>query len=344
MNFIIQAPNQTIFEQLKHKIDFKTKPLGALGRLEELALQLGLIQQSTTPALNNPHILVFAADHGLAAEGISAYPQEVTWQMVVNFLNEGAAINVFCNQNKIQLQVIDAGVNHHFEENNRLLNRKIGLGTANSLKEPAMTQLQVETALQQGALIVQNAFNNGCNTIGFGEMGIGNTSAAAMLMSVLLDLPISECVGRGTGLTDEGLIQKQQILERVLEKHKNNIQSPIDALQYIGGFEIAMITGAILKAAELKMIILVDGFIASAAYLVAYKLYSECKHYAIFCHQSNEHGHSLLLQHLQAAPLLNLGMRLGEGTGCAIAYPIIESAVSFLNKMASFESAGVSNN
>ncbi len=331
-----------IKEQLQHKIDFKTKPLGALGILEKIALQIGTIQNTLTPTLTKPTIIIFAADHGIAHEGVSAYPQEVTFQMVMNFLQSGAAINVFAAQNGIDLKVVDAGVNFDFPANEKLIDLKIAKGTKNFLAEKAMSETQIMECIIAPHYTVKKLHEEGCNIIGFGEMGIGNTSAATMLMSNFCNLPIEQCVGRGTGLNDEQLNKKIEILKAAKEFH-GEITDPMQALQAFGGFEIAQMCYAMQKAYDYKMIILVDGFIASAAFLVAYKINPDILKNAIFCHLSDEHGHKNLLNYLGVEPLLKLGMRLGEGTGCAVAYPIIKSAVEFLNGMASFESAGVSN-
>jgi nicotinate-nucleotide--dimethylbenzimidazole phosphoribosyltransferase len=331
-----------IEKEIQHKIDFKTKPLGALGKLEAIALQIGSIQNSLSPKLNKPTIVVFAGDHGVAREGVSAYPQEVTFQMVMNFLQGGAAINVFCKQNSITLKVVDAGVNFEFEKNQNLINAKIGLGTKSFLTEKAMTATEQQLCFEKGAEIVNEIFENSTNIIGFGEMGIGNTSAATLIMAAICQLPIESCVGRGTGLNDEKLKSKIDILQKAQNFH-GNLSNPLAILHTFGGFEIAQMVGAMLTAYEKNMIILVDGFIATSAFLVAFEINSKIKENAIFCHLSDEFGHRNMLNFIKVEPILNLNMRLGEGTGCAIAYPIIESSLAFLNEMASFEAAGVSN-
>ena len=331
----------TFDEQIQHAIDTKTKPLGALGKLETIAFQVAKIQQTLTPALVNPSILTFAGDHGAANAGVSAYPQEVTFQMVMNFLQGGAAINVFCQQNDIALQVVDAGVNFDFEDAPGLINAKIANGTANYLEEPAMSKVQLDACLQKAADIVTEVASSGCNVIGFGEMGIGNTASASLIMSAICKLPIERCVGRGTGLDDAGLDRKLGLLVEAQAKH-GEMSDPKQILQTFGGFEVAQICGAMLAAKQHNMVIMVDGFIATGAYLVAQAINPAISENAIFCHTSNELGHQLMLDYLKAEPLVNLGMRLGEGTGCAVAYPLIKSAVAFLNGMASFESAGVS--
>jgi nicotinate-nucleotide--dimethylbenzimidazole phosphoribosyltransferase len=328
-------------EEIQHKIDVKTKPLGALGKLEALALQIGLIQSTATPELHLPHLLVFAADHGIANSGVSAFPQEVTWQMVQNFLNGGAAINVFCNQHQIQLYVIDAGVNYTFESpHRRFIDAKIGRGTHNFLHQPAMSLAQVHQCIQKGNEVIELIYQQGCNIVGFGEMGIANTSSASLITSLICERPIAACTGKGTGLDDDGLHRKIIILEKALEQ-LGKVSNSLDILATFGGFEIAQMTGAMLAAAQKRMVLLIDGFICTAAFLVAHSINPLIKEYAVFCHQSQERGHQVQLAYLQAEPLLHLNLRLGEGTGAALAYPLIQSAVGFLREMASFESAGV---
>ena len=331
-----------MIEQIKHKIDFKTKPIGSLGKLEEIATQICLIQQTLSPQLIKPTMLVFAADHGIAKDGVSAFPAEVTPQMVLNFLNEGAAINVFCKQHTIELKVIDAGVNFDFESHSKLIDAKIAKGTHSFLNADAMTAEELAQCFEHASKIVQTIADNKCNIIAFGEMGIGNTSSASMLMSALCNIPVEDCVGRGTGLTDEQLANKINILKQAQQNHTKP-NNAMEALQFFGGFEIAQICAAMLEAYKNNMIILVDGFIATAAFICAHNINASIKDNAIFCHQSDEQGHKKMLDFLQVTPILNLGMRLGEGTGCAIAYPIIQSAVHFINDMASFETANVSN-
>ncbi|MCO5230010.1 MAG: nicotinate-nucleotide--dimethylbenzimidazole phosphoribosyltransferase [Chitinophagales bacterium] len=331
-----------IKKTLQQKIDSKTKPIGSLGFLEELAIQIGIIQNTTSPHLSNPTIIVFAADHGIAIEGVSAYPQEVTYQMVSNFLQGGAAINVFSAQNDIRLKIVDSGVNYNFVNDNRLIHSKIANGTKSFLTQKAMSQEQLKDCFEKTKPLIDDIAQKGCNIIGFGEMGIGNTSSASMIMSYLCNLPLEECIGRGTGVNDEQFSKKIAILKQAQAFH-GSMTSPEDVLQTFGGFEIAQMCAAMLSAYQNNMIILVDGFIASAAFLVAYKINSQIISHAVFCHLSDENGHKNLLNHLNARPILHLNMRLGEGTGCAVAYPIIKSALSFLNNMASFEDAGVSN-
>jgi nicotinate-nucleotide--dimethylbenzimidazole phosphoribosyltransferase len=331
----------TLNEQLKHKIDFKTKPLGALGLLEDLALQVGLIQNTLTPELKNPALLVFAADHGLADEGVSAYPKDVTWQMVMNFVAGGAAINVFCRQNSINLKVIDAGVDFDFPADAPVINAKIARGSHNMRHEPAMTATECAAAIQKGRELVQAETDNSCNIIGFGEMGIGNTSASSLLMHRFLNIPIEDCIGAGTGSHGEQLTRKMRILKEVSEKY--DPKTPEETLATFGGLEIAMMVGAMLEASEQRMILLIDGFIATASVLTAIQLNPEVRANCVFCHSSNERGHKLMLEKLDAKPMLHLDLRVGEGTGAALALPLVQAAVNFLNEMASFEAAGVTN-
>jgi nicotinate-nucleotide--dimethylbenzimidazole phosphoribosyltransferase len=332
-------------QKLQYKIDNKTKPLGALGMLEVIALKAGIIQNTMSPKIINPHIVVFAADHGIAATGlVNPYPQAVTAQMVLNFVKGGAAINVFCKQNHIALAIADAGVNIIFDETLPIINAKIKMGTANYLYQDAMSMEEVNMAIEKGKNIVADVAETGCNTIGFGEMGIGNTSSAALIMHNIMELPIAVCVGRGTGTTDKQLEQKVDTLRAVSDFHQLQKEgiSMYELLSKIGGLEIAMMAGAYLQAAELNMLIVVDGFIATAALFIAATINNEVLSFCVFSHASNEQGHRAMLQHLHARPLLQLGMRLGEGTGAALAIPLIKSAVAFLNEMASFETAGIS--
>ena len=336
--FTIQSPNKSHQTAIEAIITNKTKPIGALGQLEKLALQIAQIQdvQNAEQLLKlfNPHLIVFAADHGIAAEGVSPYPAEVTFLMVQNFIKGGAAINVFTRQNGMQLVVVDVGVNGDFEENTpHFLKLKIRKGTRNFLNEPAMTTPELHAAIDAGITVVQGAAAKGCNVIGFGEMGISNTSAAAILMHFITQTPIEQCVGRGTGLDDEGVLKKTEILAQAIANAGLIDPTPQEILAYFGGLEIAAMVGGMLQAAENQMVVLVDGFIATAALLVAHAIDATVLDYCIFCHTSGEQGHALMLEHLHARPLLNLGMRLGEGTGCAVAYPIVASAVVFYNEM-----------
>ena len=329
--------------ELQQVIDTKTKPPGSLGRLESLGLQIGLIQRTLRPRIERPAILVFAGDHGIAAEGVSPFPQEVTVQMVANFIAGGAAINALSKAAGMTLEVVDAGVASASPAAAGFVDAAIRRGgTRNFAHEPAMTRDEVSQAIERGAARVRFHAALGTNVIGFGEMGIANTSAAACLMSRLCSVEIDACVGRGTGLDDAGLNHKRDVLAAALKKHAS-ATDPLETLATFGGFEIAMIVGAFLAAAEARMTILVDGFIVTSALLVAHALNPAVLDYCVFAHASDETGHRRMLAHLNAAPLLQLGLRLGEGTGAALALPLLRAAVAFINEMASFESAGVSD-
>lgn len=334
-------------DQLQNKINGKTKPIGALGTLEAIALQVGLIQSSTSPAINKPTILVFAADHGIAETGlVNPYPQAVTAQMVLNFLQGGAAINVFTQLHNQQLIVVDAGVNadlSHLQQDN-FIHAKQGMGSRNYLSGEALTDEEVNKSIALGKQLVSNIAAEGCNCIGFGEMGIGNTSAAALIMHAITGLPLSACVGNGTGTNEEQYKTKLATLEKVAALHQVTqiATDPLKLLAAVGGFEIAMMVGAYLSAAENKMVIVVDGFITTASLLIASKISPDILSNCLFAHNSMEQGHTKMLEYLKAKPLLQLGLRLGEGTGASLAIPIIQSAVAFMNQMASFEQAGVS--
>jgi len=338
MASIRSAKNADLEAALAAAINNKTKPLGSLGRLEELAAQIGLIQQTTTPNLHSPAIMIFAGDHGVVAEGVSAFPQDVTWQMVENFLAGGAAINVFAKQNSIDLHIVDAGVNHDFGTREVLHHCKVAHGTRNFAHEPAMTIAQCQTALQNGRELVARLSGN---VLGFGEMGIGNTTAAAALMHKLSGVAVADCVGAGTGLNSAGILHKQKVIEAAVALHAQ-VTEPLDVLACFGGFEIATMVGAMLAAAERRMVLLIDGFIVTSALLVAAKMEPAILDYCVFSHQSDESGHARMLQALGAKPVLQLDLRLGEGTGAALVYPMVQAAVNFLNQMATFGSAQVS--
>ncbi|MFM0328499.1 nicotinate-nucleotide--dimethylbenzimidazole phosphoribosyltransferase [Paraburkholderia strydomiana] len=338
----VEPLEQTLGSELQHVIDTKTKPPGSLGRLETLARQMGLIQRTTHPAVQRPALIVFAGDHGIAAEGVSPYPQAVTAQMVANFLAGGAAVNALSRVAGIELEVVNAGIATPLPRTDGLVDIPVGAGTRNFAHEPAMTHEQALSAMQAGAARVRHHAALGSNVIGFGEMGIANTSAAACLMSRICGVPIDECVGRGTGLDDAGLAKKRSVLAAALAHHDAST-APLDVLATFGGFEIAMMAGAYLAAAQARMTILVDGFIASSALLVANAIAPDVREYCVFAHASNEAGHRRMLDYFGAQPLLSLDMRLGEGTGAALAVPLLRAACAFINEMASFESAGVAN-
>lgn len=325
---------------IQARIDQKTKPLGALGQLEQLALQIALVQQKTRISIDRPLMLVFAGDHGIAEEGVSIAPSSVTQQMVLNFLAGGAAINCFCRTNHLPLKVIDAGIKDEIKPApSALIVQRIAAGTRNLAHEAAMTQAQAGQALLFGKTLAEQEITAGSNLLAFGEMGIANSSSAAAILAALSGAPVAQCVGKGTGINDEQLAKKialvSQGVARVADK------SPLNVLAELGGFEIAQICGAMLATAQARKLILVDGFIVSVAALLAVQFNPNARDYMIFAHKSEEAGHKLLLQLLNAEPLLDLGLRLGEGTGAALALPLLHAATSFYNQMATFESAGV---
>ncbi|MDR3299423.1 MAG: nicotinate-nucleotide--dimethylbenzimidazole phosphoribosyltransferase [Candidatus Accumulibacter sp.] len=346
MNFTVSQLGTALDQALREAIDNKTKPRGSLGALERVALQVGRIQRSLSPRFNHPTLLVFAADHGAAKAGLSAYPQDVTWQMVENYLAGGAGVNVFARQNGLAVKVIDAGVAHDFGARPKLIDAKISpTGTRNYLDEAAMTREQCAAAIESAAEIVRELAASGCNLLAVGEMGIGNTASAALLTHVFTGAPLDACVGRGTGLDDAGLARKRERLAQAVARARlpANVDA-LDALAEFGGFEIAMMTGALLAGAEGRMTLLIDGFIASSALLAAARIAPAIRDYCVFCHCSAEPGHREQLRALGGEPLLDLGLRLGEGTGAALAYPLVCSALALLNEMASFASANVSKN
>jgi len=336
---ITDLHNDALTQRLQHLINNKTKPLGALGQLETLAIQIGQILGTEQPVLQQPQMIVFAGDHGLAARGVSAYPSDVTWQMVENFLAGGAAVSVLARQHGLALTVVDAGVAHDFAPRAGLQIRKIALGTADCSQATAMTPAQCEQAIAQGREVVQSLPGN---VILLGEMGIGNTSSAALILARLSGEPIAACAGRGTGLDDAAFQRKLGVLRDVLARHADAV-TPLQALAAFGGFEVAMMVGAVWQAASERRVIVVDGFIASSAVLVAAALQPMALQRCVFAHQSDEAGHGLMLKQLHARPLLKLSLRLGEGSGAALAWPLLESACRILREMASFESAGVSS-
>jgi nicotinate-nucleotide--dimethylbenzimidazole phosphoribosyltransferase len=323
---------------LQRALDNKTKPVGSLGRLEALAQRIGLILGTAQPLLQAPQMLVCAADHGLAARGVSAFPSDVTWQMVENFLAGGAAVSVLARQHGIGLTVVDCGVKHDFAPRDGLVIKKIAQGTADALEGPAMSAAQCAQAIANGRDVLKGLPGN---ALLLGEMGIGNTSAASMLLARLAKLDVAEVTGAGTGLDADAVQRKIGILREVLARHAD-AKAPLDALAAFGGFEIATLVGAVLQAAEERRVIVVDGFIATSAVLVASHLQPHVLQRCVFAHRSGERGHALMLAHLKAEPLLDLGLRLGEGSGAALAWPLLLSACVLLREMASFEAAGVS--
>ncbi|BAX82279.1 nicotinate-nucleotide--dimethylbenzimidazole phosphoribosyltransferase [Labilibaculum antarcticum] len=339
--FDIESLSTELDDRILNKINGKTKPIGSLGVLEKIAFQIGKIQNSLSPEIVNPTVVVFAGDHGIADDGVSFYPKSVSYQMLYNYMQGGAAINVFSRQHGIDFKVVDAGIDHDFDPSLNIINKKIAYGTKNYRFEPAMSKDQCLEGFKRGADVIEEIHKEGCNFIAFGEKGIGNTSSAALILSLLADITLDECVGRGTGLDSKGVKSKFNLLNEALSKYDGS-KDPIDVLTQFGGFEVVMIAGAMLKAAELRMTMLIDGFIITSALLAASKINSKVLEYCLFAHKSNEKAHIKMLNHLNAEPILDIGMRLGEGTGAVVCYPIVKSAVQFINEMASFKEAGVS--
>lgn len=342
----IEAPaiNPQFLAQLDAKILNKTMPAGALGRVIEIARQIACVQETLTIRTDPVEFWIFAADHGLAKEPISAFPQDVTWQMVQSFLNQGAAINCFARANSIDLNVVNAGVAYEFSEQNTLIDLSVAKGTASSLTGPAMTLSQTQLAITRGYDLIRAS---AAPIVGFGEMGIGNTSAASLLTAAITGADLDQCIGLGTGVSADGLEKKRDVLKRVFTRYKKEalpkgLHEALHSLQQLGGFEIAMMTGAFFAAAAQKKVALVDGFIATSAALAACSMNPNVRDSLIFSHCSAEQGHRIALKYLNATGLLDLGLRLGEGTGAALAVPLIRSAGAFLNDMASFGSAGIS--
>ncbi|MCS6179263.1 nicotinate-nucleotide--dimethylbenzimidazole phosphoribosyltransferase [Shewanella baltica] len=351
VSFQISPVSKTQDPLIQQKIDLKTKPPGALGQLESLALQIARVQatdlqqtdqpQNTVLKIVHPTMLVFAGDHGIAAEGVSIAPSEVTRQMVQNFAHGGAAINVFCRQVGFTLEVIDCGILTPVEGVEGIIDQRLGAGTGAIHLEPAMALETVDKGFAMARDLIERHHQAGCNLVAFGEMGIGNTSSAAAIMAAIMQLDVIDCVGRGTGINSETLERKLMLIELALLLHQSALTGPKSVLACLGGFEIVQMTGAMLAAAERKMLVVVDGFIATAAALVAVQIAPNVRDYLIFAHQSDEQGHLRMLEFLQAKPLLSLGLRLGEGTGAALALPLIQASVNFYNQMASFSDAGI---
>lgn len=339
--FQIEPVSKAQDQLIQQKIDLKTKPPGALGQLESLALQIARIQGAKQLQIIKPTMLVFAGDHGIAAEGVSIAPSEVTRQMVQNFAHGGAAINVFCRQLGFNLEVIDCGILTPVEGVEGIIDQRLGAGTGAIHLEPAMTLASVDKGFAMAQALIERHHQAGCNLVAFGEMGIGNTSSAAAIMAAIMQLDVVDCVGRGTGINSETLERKQMLIELALLLHQSAMTGPKQVLACLGGFEIVQMTGAMLASAERKMLVVVDGFIATAAALVAVTINAHVRDYLIFAHRSEEQGHQRMLEHLKAKPLLSIGLRLGEGTGAALALPLIQAAVNFYNQMASFSDAGI---
>ena len=343
-HFSIERPDFGLCEDIQKKIDHLNKPKGSLGTLEELAMQLCLIQHTMTPKLCHPCHFLFGADHGIEREKVSVSPREITWQQMINFTRGGGGVNMFCRQYGFDLKIVDVGVDYDLSKVPGIINRKIALGTNNFLYGPAMTEEQMEQAIAVGVEMVDKAIAEGSNIVCMGEMGIANTSPSSVWMSLFENVPLEECVGAGAGLDNEGMRHKYDVLKRSVDKYLS--MAPIDdtveyAIRYFGGFEMVAAIGAMLRAAERKITIMVDGFIMSACALAAIRLYPAAFDYMIFGHKGDEGGHARMLQLMGAKPLLALGLRLGEGTGALCSYGIIESAVRMVREMNNFDNAHI---
>ena len=342
--FSIEQPDNGMRAAIQDKIDNLNKPKGSLGRLEELAMQICLVQQTLSPELHHPCHLLFGGDHGIEREGVSVSPRDVTWQQMVNFTRGGGGVNMFCRQHGFKLRIIDVGVDHDLSHTDGIIDRKIGRGTRNFLHEPAMSKEQFERAINVGCEMADLCADEGCNILAIGEMGIANTSPSSIWMHLLGNIPLDLCIGAGAGLDAPGVSHKREVLRQAVDNfHQRcgNTPTAEEIIAYFGGFEMVAAIGAMLRAAERHLIILVDGFIMTACALAACQLVPEVRHYMVFCHQGDESGHKRMLQLLDARPLLSLGLRLGEGTGALCAYPIVESAVRMVNEMNNFQNANI---
>lgn len=340
VEFNIKLPDHGITPALIDKIDNLTKPKGSLGMLETLALQIGEIQQTLSPRLTKPTNILFAADHGIIEEGVTVSPKEVTWQQLSHFSHGGAGINFLCNQHGFELVLVDAGVDYDIPAGCGIIDKKVRKGTRNFLHESAMTLSEMYQCITHGAEVVEEVHKGGCNVVSFGEMGSGNTSPSSMWMHLFTGIPLAECIGAGAGLNNAGIRHKLDVLTRAWENYGGE-DSMEARMAWFGGLELAMAVGGMLKAAELGMVIIVDGFIMTNCILAASHFYPEVLSYAVFGHQGDESGHRKVLEALNAKPLLHLNLRLGEGSGAVCAYPILVSAVNMINEMDSFKSVGV---
>ena len=329
---------------IQEKIDNLNKPKGSLGRLEELAMQVCLVQQTLEPSLAHPCHLLLGGDHGIEREGVSVSPREVTWQQMINFTRGGGGVNMFCRQHGFKLRIVDVGVDYDFSDVPGIIDRKIARGTKNFLYEPAMSEEEFDRAIQIGSDLVDDCVKEGCRVLCIGEMGIGNTSPSSIWMSLFGDIPLKDCIGAGAGLNNDGIRHKYEVLSKALAHHQSYL-SPLTShllpLRIFGGFEMIAAIGAMLRAAELHLIILIDGFIMTACALGAIRLYPASQDYMIFTHCGDEAGHKMMLEIVDAKPLLHFGLRLGEGTGALCAYPLVDSAVRMMNEMNNFEKAQI---
>ena len=354
-NFKIEKPSDDIRSAIQDKIDNLNKPKGSLGVLEELAMQVCLVQQTLTPSLANPCHLLLGGDHGIEREGVSVSPREVTWQQMINFTKGGGGVNMFCRQHGFKLRVVDVGVDYDLSQVPGIIDHKIARGTKNFLYEPAMSEEEFDKAIEIGASLVDDCIADGCKVLCIGEMGIANTSPSSIWMSLFCDIPLDECIGAGAGLDSPGIRHKREVLRQAVAQWKTKTAEPDSSLftlhsslftlnsslQYFGGFEMIAAIGAMLRAAEQHLIILIDGFIMTACALAACRLYPEAQSYMVFGHCGDESGHRRMLDSMGAKPLLSLGLRLGEGTGALCAFPILDSAVRMINEMNNFDNGKI---
>ena len=341
--FNIQPVNREMQAAIQQKIDNLNKPKGSLGRLEELAMQVCLIQQTLEPSTAHPCHLLLGGDHGIEREGVSVSPREVTWQQMINFTRGGGGVNMFCRQHDFKLRIVDVGVDYDLSNVSGIINRKIARGTKNFLYEPAMSEEEFDRAIAVGVDLVDACIGEGCRVLSIGEMGIANTSPSSIWMHLFGNIPLEECIGAGAGLDTPGIRHKYEVLSQAVEHyhHWSENQSQVAPLRYFGGFEMVAAIGAMLRAAEQHLIILVDGFIMTACAIAAVQLYPAAQDYMVFTHCGDESGHKKMLDIVQAKPLLSLGLRLGEGTGALCAFPIIDSAVRMMNEMNNFDNAKI---
>lgn len=334
-SFNIQSVDQTIKPAIQAKIDNLNKPKGSLGRLEDLALQICLIQQTLEPSLAHPCHLLLGGDHGIECEGVSVSPRCVTWQQMINFTHGGGGVNMFCRQHGFKLRIVDVGVDYDLTGIDGIIDRKIARGTKNFLYEAAMSEEEFDHAIQIGCDLVDECIAEGCRVLSIGEMGIANTSPSSIWMHLFTGIPLADCIGAGAGLDTPGIRHKYKVLSEAVRRFRG------EPLSYFGGYEMVATIGAMLKAAEKHLVILVDGFIMTACALAAIQLYPAAKDYMIFTHCGDESGHKRMLDAMGANALLHLGLRLGEGTGALCAFPIVDSAVRMMNEMNNFENANI---
>jgi len=340
----IEPLKEEWFKIAWERLDNLTKPKGSLGRLEELAAQLVAIFENPFPRINKKLSFVFAGDHGITEEGVSAFPKEVTAQMVYNFLRGGAGINVLARFAGAEVKVVDVGVDYEFGEIEGLIKGKVCYGTKNFVKEPAMTKEEAIKCIEVGYELAKEAISKGYNLIGIGDMGIGNTTPSSAITAVITGRPVAEVTGRGTGINDHFYKKKIEVIQKALEIHKPNPEDPIDVLSKVGGTEIGACAGVVLACAESRIPVVMDGFITGAGVLIAYKVNPMIKNYVIASHRSMEKGHQAQIEYMGLSPLLDLNLRLGEGTGAALAMLLIEASLRIYHEMATFDSARVSKN